>query len=207
MMMENVAKDWKGNSVAYSTTNGFANNREGNRQENDLYCTDPVAVELLMELEQWSRAIPIWECANGLGHLSNKLDELNYAVIRTDKYDYGIPNCNLLDFLLFKSSNPIPMNILTNPPYKYANEFIEKGMEILAEGYKLALFLPIRYLEGKARKHLFTKYPPKTIYVSSSRIKCAINGNFDETKSSAVCYCWMLWEKGWNGETILKWFN
>lgn len=54
------------------------------------------------------------------------------------------------------------------------------------------------------------KYPPKTIWVSSSRIMCAKNGDFEtmiEGGGSAVAYAWYIWEKGFKGETTLKWFN
>jgi hypothetical protein len=78
---------------------------------------------------------------------------------------------------------------------------------LLAEGRKLALFLPIRYLEGKERKRIFEKYPLKKVWVSSSRLKCAINGDFSGSTNSAVCYAWFIWEKGWSGETKLGWFN
>ena len=69
------------------------------------------------------------------------------------------------------------------------------------------MFLKLTFLEGKARKQFFKENPPKTIYVSSSRIKCALNGNFSETGSSAVAYGWYVWEKGYKGETTVKWFN
>ena len=65
-------------------------------------------------------------------------------------------------------------------------------------------------MEGKSRRKLFEKYPPKTIWVSSSRIMCAKNGDFDEMIAgggSAVAYAWYVWEKGYKGDTILKWFN
>lgn len=39
------------------------------------------------------------------------------------------------------------------------------------------------------------------------RFKAAMNGNFDEVKSSAVTYTWMVWQKRYNGITELKWFN
>ncbi|ANB40521.1 hypothetical protein LIT13_06610 [Flavobacterium psychrophilum] len=35
------------------------------------------------------------------------------------------------------------------------------------------------------------------------------NGDIVTTtkKGSAACYCWIIWEKVYNQETILKWFN
>lgn len=66
------------------------------------------------------------------------------------------------------------------------------------------MFLKVQFLEGKRRKKLFAKFPPKTVWVSSSRIQCGKNGEF---KDSMVAYAWYIWEKGYKGETIVKWFN
>lgn len=52
------------------------------------------------------------------------------------------------------------------------------------------------------------KYPiPHTIHVSSSRLKCAMNGDFDGIKSSATAYAWFVWHKGFIGDPVIKWFN
>lgn len=69
------------------------------------------------------------------------------------------------------------------------------------------MFLKLQFLEGKQRKELFKKYPPKVVYVSSSRLICAKNGDFSEYKSSAVAYAWFVWEKGFKGDPIIKWIN
>lgn len=78
---------------------------------------------------------------------------------------------------------------------------------MLPEGRKVAMFLKLQFLEGKARKKLFEKYPPKTVYVSSSRLICAMNGDFERYSSSAVAYAWFVWEKGYTGDTVIKWIN
>ena len=49
--------------------------------------------------------------------------------------------------------------------------------------------------------------PPKTVYVSSSRLICALNGDFERFKSSAVAYAWFVWVKGYSGEPVIKWIN
>ena len=68
-------------------------------------------------------------------------------------------------------------------------------------------FLRITFLEGKRRRELYNKYPPKIIYVASTRLKCALGGKFNETEGSVACYAWFIWEKGFTGITQLKWFN
>lgn len=75
---------------------------------------------------------------------------------------------------------------------------------------KLQCFLKLTFLEGKARKKLFEKYPPKVVYVSSSRLQCAKNGDFETYKKSggtAIAFAWFVWEKGYKGDTIIKWIN
>jgi hypothetical protein len=96
-------------------------------------------------------------------------------------------------------------DIITNPPYRYAQEFVEKALQIIPTGNKVAMFLKVQFLEGKSRKGLFVSHPPKTVYISSSRIECGKNGVFKN--ESAVAYAWYVWEKGFNGTTQLKWFN
>lgn len=101
-------------------------------------------------------------------------------------------------------------DIITNPPYKYAKEFVEKGLDLVNDGNKVIMFLKLQFMEGKARKKLFTKYPPKTIWVSSSRILCAKNADFPGMIAgggSAVAYAWYIWEKSFQGVTEVKWFN
>lgn len=72
------------------------------------------------------------------------------------------------------------------------------------------MFLKLQFLEGKERRKLYDEYPPKVVYVSSSRILCAKNGDFEkmvEGGGSAVAYAWFVWEKGYKGDTIIKWIN
>ena len=72
------------------------------------------------------------------------------------------------------------------------------------------MFLKVQFLEGKARRHLFDKHPPKTIYVASSRLLCAKNGDFEKMRKgggSAVAYAWFVWEKGFQGVPSVRWIN
>ena len=45
----------------------------------------------------------------------------------------------------------------------------------------------------------------KTVYISRSRIECGKNNVF--TGGSAVAYAWFDFEKGYNGDPVIKWFN
>lgn len=187
-------------------TLGASNHTEGERQENDLYCTDPNAVEWLLQLEDIPKDKVVWECAAGKEHISNVFKEHGYIVRTTDLIQYS-PHIETLDFLSPDNNQAMDCTIVTNPPYKYAQQFVEKAFSLVNEGNKVIMFLKIQFLEGKQRRLLFDNHPPKTIWVSSSRISCAKDGEFDKYNGSALCYCWFVWEKGYNGDTVVKWFN
>lgn len=191
-------KDWIGNAQAVHAPN----KRNRDAEEYDYYATAPAAVELLLENEIFTG--PVWEPACGEGHISKVLHSHGLQVHSTDLvargYGYGG-----LDFLAQPSAQSIDCDIITNPPYKYAREFVEKALDVVAPGRKVAMFLKLTFLEGQGRRELFRNYPPETVYVSSARLECGKNGTF--TGSSAVAYCWIVWKKGHYGPTHLKWIN
>ena len=91
-----------------------------------------------------------------------------------------------------------------------ATQFVTHALDLAKDGVKVAMFLKIQFLEGKERKKLFTEYPPKTIYVSSSRLLCAKNREFEKMRAgggSAVAYAWFVWEKGFTGKPTIEWIN
>jgi len=195
-----MTKNWKGNSNSIFKTLGASNHTNKERELFDYYATDPIAGRLLMEQEKFNN---IWECACGEGHLADELK----AVKSTDIIDRGYGTA--FDFLSIENQK-WDGDIITNPPYKYAKEFIEKALMIIPDGRKVAMFLKLQFLESKGRKTLFVSHPPKTLYVSSSRILCAKNAEFEKMRKgggSAVAYGWYVWEKGFNGNTIVRWIN
>lgn len=201
-------KDWKGNYNSIYKTIGASNHTNNEREKNDYYATEPKAVEILLQQEAFSPYI--WECACGGGHISKVLERHGYKVKSSDVINRGYQGTEIIDFLNVKKEdlkNDYPRDIVTNPPYKYAKEFVEHALQISMDSTKIAMFLKLTFLEGQARRKLFEQNPPAIIYVFSGRVKCAKNGNFDGMGSSAVAYAWFVWEKGFKGYPIIKWIN
>lgn len=176
----------------------------------DYYATEPRAVELLLEQEEF--APYVWECACGEGHMAKVLEQHGYHVLSTDVVDrgYGTGGVDFFQITREDIKEDTPRDIITNPPYKFAREFVEHALDISAEGTKIAMFLKLTFLEGQKRRFLFEKYPPQTVYVSSSRLQCAKNGDFETYKAgtgTAIAYAWFIWRKGYQGPTQIKWFN
>ena len=198
-----MSKDWTGNSVSMFKTLGASNHADHERQAEDYYATEPKATEWLCKLEHF--AGPILEPSCGEGHIAKVLMAHGYEVECRDLVNRGF-GISGKDFLAIDNTT-WQGDIITNPPYKFSLEFVRKALSIIPNGHKVAMFLKIQFLEGKARRQLFVSNPPKTVWVSSSRLKCAMNGEFDAVGSSASCYAWFVWEKGYQGDTVVRWFN
>ena len=195
-----------GNSKTVFSIIGANNHSIKDREINDYYATDPIAIDVLLHEGGVNLSHNIWECSCGEGHLSKRLEELGYNVKSTDLIDRGYGESGI-DFL--KCNEKWDGDILTNPPYKLSQEFVEHALELITNNHKVFMFLKLTFLEGKKRRALFDKHCLKTLYVSSSRIHCAKNGDFDTMKKegSAVAYGWFEFEKGFCGDPVIKWIN
>jgi len=180
-------------------------NPDRDRPELDYYATDPRAAGLLLQVEKFAPVI--WEPACGEGHISKPLMLAGHKVLSTDIFYRGFGSPEPLDFLE-STIDGFNGDIVTNPPYKYAVEFVEAALKSVIDGRKVAMFLKLLFLESKQRRALFDEQPPQTVYVSSSRLVCAKNGDFESCKGdNAMAYAWFVWVKGWRGETVVKWIN
>ena len=175
--------------------NGCSNHTDKERQTQDYYATDPKCVNELLEVEHFNRNI--LEPCCGEGHISKELEKHGYVVTSIDR-GYG----DIKDLLSYEHWHG---DIITNPPYKNAVKYVKHCLDIVNDGAKVAMFLKITFLEGKERLKFFKEYPPKYVYVYSSRRLCSMNGEFDKYKSTAICYCWFVWIKGFKGEPTIRW--
>ena len=64
-------KHWTGNRKSMFVTLGASNHTDKERESNDFYATDPIAIDKLVKVIQLPRKI--WECACGTGCLSDRL--------------------------------------------------------------------------------------------------------------------------------------
>lgn len=200
-MSEN--NDWNGNAKACFVTNGDNSHSERDRETHDYYATDPRAVKDLLRFESFSKYI--LEPACGGGHISKVLEENGYDVKSIDIVNRGYEK-QMFTEDFFEHKVQWFGDIITNPPYKFAAEFVEHALNLVTEGHKVAMFLKLTFLEGEKRRKLFQNNPPKKILVFTKRINCALNGDEEEfKKSSAVCYAWFIWEKGNKDNPIIYW--
>lgn len=201
-------KDWTGNGNSIFKTLGASNHTDKERQSEDFYATSPIAIEKLAEVFPLNHQI--WEPACGNGCLSKWMVDNGYDVVSTDLVDRGYGKGGV-DFLK-TAEKPFngAFDIVTNPPYIRAKEFILHGLELIPEGGRVIMFLKTTFLEGKARKkEIYDITPPRWVYQFSERVLCAKNGDFDYMRKhggSAVSYAWYVFNKHNNEKiTQIKW--
>ena len=192
-----------GSKKVFSTL-GSSNHALEEREAFDYYATDPKAVEMLLELEQFAPVI--WEPACGEGHISKVLQAHGYQVISTDLVYRGFGDPEPLDFLK-ETLDGFEGDIITNPPYSTGLEFVQRALESVRPGGKVAMFLKVQFLEGQKRGAFFKNTPPRIVYISRSRLACYKNGDMSVKPESAIAYAWYVWEKGFTGDPVIKWFN
>ena len=152
-----MAKDWKGGTASTFKTIGASNHCEHERADKDYYATEPAATDWLTRIEHFDG--PILEPSCGEGHISRQLIGAGYEVVSRDLADRGYGEVS--DFLAPENTR-WEGDIVTNPPYAFAQEFVEKALAIIPECRKVAMFLKLTFLEGKRRAALFENYPPPT---------------------------------------------
>ena len=130
-------------SFIYATL-GASNHSAKERQSEDFYATDPKAAELLCDVEKFSPKI--WEPACGQGHLSEVFRKRGYEVRSTDLIDRGYGE--QMDFLFF-NTEPWDGDIITNPPYRLAKEFVYQALTIIRGGIRCVCFYAFSFWKGK----------------------------------------------------------
>lgn len=175
------------------------------RQPEDFYATPSETTKKLLDKLELKGSI--LECACGQGHISEVLKEYypNSDILSTDIVDRGYAD-EIKDFLTddFERVD----NVITNPPFKYCKQFVEKALEISND--KVIMLLKIQFLESKSRKEFLENSPLKYIYVFSERQNTMKNGDpinplNGKPWSSTMLLAWFVWEKGYEGEPIVRW--
>lgn len=169
---------------------------------NDLYETPDVAVHALLRVETLPRVI--WEPACGPGRIVNVLRGAGHTVIATDLVDYGCAgSLARQDFLMLRSP-PVPEGvdaILTNPPYKLAEQFVEKALEFAP---LVIMLLRLAFIESERRRGILDGGKLARIHVFRKRLPGMHRDGWEGRKAnSGMAFAWFVWERSHAGPTVL----
>lgn len=164
----------------------------------DFYPTPKWATHALVDHEEFSGGI--WECACGDGAMSEVLHDVSSTVESSDLFDRGYGEIGVD----FTTSTRRAKNIITNPPFHSAENFVHAAKQN-AEN-KFALLLRLAFLEGGRRqKTIFSQFSPSRVWVFSERITFYPKGSVVKG-SGTTAYAWFVWDKSHSGATELNWF-
>jgi len=171
------------------------------REKDDFYPTPVPATIALLRSETFGERI--WEPACGDGAISKVLTAAGHEVVSTDLFDRGFGQSRV-DFLM--EHKLLAPDIVTNPPFKLAEEFVRHALGLGAE--RVAMMLRLAWLEGSQRKRLFDSTPLARVHVASRRLSMA-RGGTDEGKGggSMIAFAWFVWDRSHKGAPALHWFD
>lgn len=139
------------------------------------------------------------EPACGAGHMARVLKEHFQTVQATDAYYYGYGG--IRDYL----DVPYEVNsvdwVITNPPFRLAEEFALRSLKVARRG--VALLTRTVFLESSGRYNRLFKDNPPTKFAQFVERVPMVKGRLDAKATTATGYAWLVWEKDQLGSRVV----
>lgn len=162
---------------------------------NDLYETPPAATRTLMRyLPQPAQLGPVWEPACGPGAIVKELRDEGYQVHATDLVDYGLENSQGgVDFLMEAKAPAGCGVIITNPPFKLADQFVRHALQLVAHVWVLQR---LAYLEGAGRSDIMDGHLTR-ILVGKERLPMMHRDGWEgaKMKNGGMPFAWFHFDQ------------
>ena len=180
--------------MSQNTSSAVMQRRSEPHDSLDDFPTPPWATRALCEFLPglgWSAGSGTCrEPAANRGHMVKPLREHFAEVEASDVHDYGA-GFPVRDYLF----GPLPEMVdwtISNPPFRLAEQFIERAIETSEAG--VAMIVRNAFLEGVGRhERLFAINPPAMILQFTERVVMH-KGKLTATGSTATAYCWIIWQ-------------
>lgn len=178
--------------------------RHESKDSPDDFPTPPWATRALIEHVIGIDAVAGKTClepAAGRGYMSRPLKEYFATVDSADAYCYGF--APVRDFLTFPYEAMSHDWVITNPPFRLAEEFVHRAMTVARDG--VAILARTVFLESVGRyQSIFLQNPP-TVFAQFSERVPMVKGRVDEKASTATGYAWFVWIKNNRLKPQLSW--
>lgn len=147
-------------------------------------------VEHVIGVEQ-VRGATCLEPACGRGYMVRPLREYFGKVDAADAYHYGF--APVRDFLTYPYEALSHDWVITNPPFRLAEEFVARAITVARKG--VAILARTVFLESVGRyESIFSANPPTKFAQFSERLPM-VKGRVDAKATTATGYAWFVWEK------------
>ncbi|WP_082512909.1 SAM-dependent methyltransferase [Methylobacterium sp. Leaf125] len=171
----------------------------------DDFPTPPWATRALLEHVLDNKAglkeMSCLEPACGAGHMAKVLNEYFGEVKASDAYWYGYSD--IRDYLTYPYETNSCDWVITNPPFRLAEEFIIRSMRVARKG--VAMLARTVFLESRGRYENIFRDMPVTKFAQFTERVPMVKGRLDRKASTATGYAWFVWEKDGSYEPRLMW--
>ena len=170
----------------------------------DDFPTPPWATRALIEHVLDKAALTTMSClepACGRGHMAKALKEYFRDVTASDAYHYG--HGPVRDFLTDPYGTDAYDWVITNPPFRLAEDFVLKSLRVARWG--LAILARTVFLESCGRYQTIFSFTPPSKFAQFVERVPMLRGRLDEKGSTATGYAWFIWEKEAIGAPRLMW--
>ncbi len=170
-------------------------------RKDDLYETPPQAMQALLN-STWLPDV-IWEPACGPGAIVRALEDAGHNVIASDLVDYEWGHQARCDFLMERESRAD--TIVTNPPFKLAEEFAEHAKSLAPNVH---LLLRLAFLEG-LRWERGLSQGLERVLIFAPRLPFMHRAGYDgpRNSNSGMPFAWFSWRRGYGGHPRIEWAN
>ncbi|WP_245437572.1 methyltransferase [Neorhizobium tomejilense] len=130
--------------------------------------------------------------------MARPLAEYFGQVDAADAYQYGF--APVRDFLTFPYEARSHDWVITNPPFRLAEEFVQRALVVAKQG--VAILARTVFLESVGRYQGIFKDNPPTVFAQFSERVPMVKGRVDAKASTATGYAWFVWKKGETGSQL-----
>lgn len=188
-----------------NTSHAVMAQRSEPKDSPDDFPTPPWATRALLEHILNKSELANQSClepACGAGHMDKVLKNYFAYTKASDAYDYNYGN--VADFLTHPIQAKSTDWVITNPPFRLAEEFISRSFDVARNG--VAILARTVFLESVGRyERIFKDNPPSKFAQFSERVPM-VRGRLDKKASTATGYAWIVWDfKNSNDKPEVTW--
>lgn len=182
----------------------------------DFYETPTVVTKAFLRASGWHpKTNVVWEPAAGNGAIADVIKDFfpGVTVVTSDIKQRDRMLTMEGDFLKHQwgegSEYLCVKDIITNPPFSHAQEFVEKALDLVTGD--IVMLLRLAFLETTQRRALFEEKHLREVWVSSRRIHFTspyLTQREKETgkkSNSGMAMAWFIFNRNYKGDPVIKW--
>jgi len=169
-------------------------------RKDDLYETPAVATLALLRVERLPHRL--WEPAAGRGAIVKVLRSAGHEVLASDLVDYGEPShFSRRDFLFEKLPDGCEA-IVTNPPFKLAQQFVAHALDLCPF---VVMLLRLAFLESERRTDILEHRGLARVHIFRRRLPMMHRDGWTgkRVEAGGIAFAWFVWDRAHTGPATI----